>query len=895
MPASLGWRLIIIALLAFSATATRADDGWSREVDAASVNLDGLRVILQMTAPPPSLAGACGFAGVLYPDTTVTAYSNDVRVIPVAPSRSGWFAIAATSFGVRRAASGAIRALTAGLELRDPFGDTTRIHVVRHRPWHPSDPCGANKPVLEVGSSLRLRLAPGVSGLPPGSSGYPSVGCVGTILYRNAEDVYTADLVLWRNLRAPIIDPDSACAGGDARIVGQPVVGRTLTCGVTGMTGITGYAWFVGSEVRSHGPVSNRNYVPSAADAGRMLQCEAAGFVGGEFTNRFSPAVQISAGATSPSRPKDPLYVAMGDSFSSGEGAVNPLTAPVDRFLPGTASDDDERQPGAGNTCHRSAFAYPYRVRNALAASGLDMRLVHVACSGAETIDLRGLASPVGQVDQMATLRRVGAQVRLVTIGIGGNDLFFADILKGCIFRSRLVGPCRRDEELADRHAQLLGLSGRRSLLALIAEVHALAPAAQIVLVDYPDLAPYPGQRSCASTGWLSANDVGYIRDALLERANGAISTTVLRAQAAGFPVTLASVRSDFMANAVCSARPFANGVWLFDGGYRNIEYGFHPNVGGHDQMARTITAAILSRARPFADDVESPSADTTLELVAGGEQTLGLALEQPSDALLATIENARGVGVRLVNPDGVDAAAEVIEAGDSKILAVQAPPVGTWTLVLSGQGLTETVTVNARMAATPLAVGAPPIAGLSVRRQGPTVEAVAVATPGSAAISSFRWAWGDGTADSTGSTADHTYATAGSYDVTLSVAGADGMSDTTTTTVTVGAQQLRGVQLKTRALPAGRGLLVAIRCPAAATERCLAVVDVRATRGRRNLTVRRLIRPGRQVAVRLSRKELVGGRDRGRPGFRLRALVNVVVADASTRPPVRLHRMVRF
>jgi PKD repeat protein len=59
--------------------------------------------------------------------------------------------------------------------------------------------------------------------------------------------------------------------------------------------------------------------------------------------------------------------------------------------------------------------------------------------------------------------------------------------------------------------------------------------------------------------------------------------------------------------------------------------------------------------------------------------------------------------------------------------------------------------------------------------------------TPGSASIASYSWTLGDG-ASVTGATAGHTYARAGTYDVTLTVTDTGGTSGSTTRSVTVTA-----------------------------------------------------------------------------------------------------------
>lgn len=128
-------------------------------------------------------------------------------------------------------------------------------------------------------------------------------------------------------------------------------------------------------------------------------------------------------------------YVAMGDSFSSGEGTFN-YRAGTDTSL---------------NKCHQSALSYPY-----LLASTLDS-FVSVACSGATTDNIfpnnkehkdtqlnisdsevtiamqaEALAShSVGTLTQGKFLQQDDPEI--VTISIGGNDIQFSGILKRCV------------------------------------------------------------------------------------------------------------------------------------------------------------------------------------------------------------------------------------------------------------------------------------------------------------------------------------------------------------------------------------------------------------------------------------------------------------------------------
>jgi len=172
-------------------------------------------------------------------------------------------------------------------------------------------------------------------------------------------------------------------------------------------------------------------------------------------------------------------YVAIGDSFSSGEGAPYVDRDQADEWkrenmrqectrLPGgyplrcvdRAPSDKETENAVGwlgdtgtdvaklegrqgrlarlgdgysfggNNCHRSAHAYPARVWERLDGQNSDWGVTFAACSGAETIHFDELFR--GEAPQRKALERRPAD--LVTVGFGGNDIGFGEIVS-CIMR----------------------------------------------------------------------------------------------------------------------------------------------------------------------------------------------------------------------------------------------------------------------------------------------------------------------------------------------------------------------------------------------------------------------------------------------------------------------------
>ena len=103
-------------------------------------------------------------------------------------------------------------------------------------------------------------------------------------------------------------------------------------------------------------------------------------------------------------------YVALGDSYQSGEGAEWNRT-----YLIGTDN--------ANNRCHRSNRAYPALL---VSTDVVKLDLTFRACSGARISDMLS-AQMAPYADGAAQIEALTASTRLVTVGIGGNDLDFRE------------------------------------------------------------------------------------------------------------------------------------------------------------------------------------------------------------------------------------------------------------------------------------------------------------------------------------------------------------------------------------------------------------------------------------------------------------------------------------
>jgi hypothetical protein len=131
--------------------------------------------------------------------------------------------------------------------------------------------------------------------------------------------------------------------------------------------------------------------------------------------------------------------VAFGDSFSAGEGAPEVLSEDAGPYIDGRRIWTMKKHYLDGtdtktNRCHRSARAYPF-----VLAQELGMNLDFRACSGATTADYWGSQKNryvPGDDKKLIDAQRLAPlppDTALVTVGFGGNNVGFADIVAGCL------------------------------------------------------------------------------------------------------------------------------------------------------------------------------------------------------------------------------------------------------------------------------------------------------------------------------------------------------------------------------------------------------------------------------------------------------------------------------
>jgi lysophospholipase L1-like esterase len=249
-----------------------------------------------------------------------------------------------------------------------------------------------------------------------------------------------------------------------------------------------------------------------------------------------------------------PTYVALGDSYSSGEGSP-----PFD--------------PSAG-ACDRSAKAWP----SIFARRASFTELANLACSGATTSALsRPFKEQVSQLDSLYAF-----DPRFATITIGGTDLGFSGVLFDC-FTSNCVqdGLLKRSGRRLDSFAPTL----RHTYKRLVGNV------SSVIVVGYPNLFPTT-QAKTVNCGWLQPEE----RRALtaLARKLDTVTKNAVRVarrkfgRGPGFRISYASTLNAFAGHELCTRDSWVYPLGLSGGNNRG-----HPTANGQRAIAKAVAPAL--------------------------------------------------------------------------------------------------------------------------------------------------------------------------------------------------------------------------------------------------------------------------------------------------------------
>jgi lysophospholipase L1-like esterase len=263
--------------------------------------------------------------------------------------------------------------------------------------------------------------------------------------------------------------------------------------------------------------------------------------------------------------PASPVYAALGDSYSSGEG--NPPFIPDSNF--------------PGDRCHRSLAAYSEHLTTVPAPQ----RFEFVACSGAKTAQITGANTKNNEPAQVSALSDA---TTVVTITIGGNDIGFPHVIEQCV---ALPISCKwLDGKSVPAAIKAL----RPTLLSTYTAIHAAAPNALLVVGGYPDLFAATSIKNCHGVTGISTTERAWL-NSMGDLLNSTIQAAVTEDHATGHRTVFAPVNGaapgTFTGHQLCSG---SSSVYL-RGESSPPGYSFHPNAAGQLAYAAAFDAAIKS------------------------------------------------------------------------------------------------------------------------------------------------------------------------------------------------------------------------------------------------------------------------------------------------------------
>ena len=263
-------------------------------------------------------------------------------------------------------------------------------------------------------------------------------------------------------------------------------------------------------------------------------------------------------------------YVALGDSYSSGDGAGE--------YEEGTA------EPGE---CWRSEHAYPKVIEEEFSFEGA---LGFYACSGHKGSDM---LSQIGTPESQ--LERVTEHTSLVTVGIGGNDLGFIPVLRTCIVRMPLLErtACTDQEDEVTEKMDAF----EETLTEVITDIRERAPDARVLVLGYPRLFP---EEPSGMYYTLSQGDQLWL-NSVAQRFNNRIRDTAYQVDGDVYgsrqvgSVEFVNVFTALKGYEVSEDNSWLNGIVLgqLGEGLRVDRASFHPTAQGQRSIAERVRLQI--------------------------------------------------------------------------------------------------------------------------------------------------------------------------------------------------------------------------------------------------------------------------------------------------------------
>lgn len=310
-------------------------------------------------------------------------------------------------------------------------------------------------------------------------------------------------------------------------------------------------------------------------------------------------------------------YLAMGDSYSSGEGDTDQINnTDIKWYLPATDVNENKSAGVPREKCHISLRSYPYKVNQEKTIEG---GMKSIACSGAVIDDVVGNNSSYmgqpkggksdkddprleGYVDANA-LKSEGLnnfipgrnkqiefvkqyQPKVITLTMGGNDTGFADKIEACVqlgtcdyatvawrgkLKSEITGSYDR---LVDLYTKLYEASGK---------------SAKIYVLGYPQFINADANVSCQSIFGMNDEERSMIFNSVTYMNN------VIEQAAKAAGVKYVDIENSLQGHRICdNDTKYVTAITnIFGANGNERQESFHPNSLGHAAIKDSISQAL--------------------------------------------------------------------------------------------------------------------------------------------------------------------------------------------------------------------------------------------------------------------------------------------------------------
>lgn len=307
-------------------------------------------------------------------------------------------------------------------------------------------------------------------------------------------------------------------------------------------------------------------------------------------------------------------YLAIGDSFTSGEGDIEKKPDGSSYYVPGTENL---------NECHLSSRSYPFLLRDHYGISS--ERMQSVACSGAQVLpdyvgnsqNYLGQSNRVsgksgdeldaarqaalelftpGIIPQLEYVKRY--QPTTLTVMGGGNDVGFGSILEYCasptwqeLFVDATCGYAKEGHALQAVLAQSIQSQYNYTLM-LLRMIREYSPETSVYVVGYPSFISESPIADCLNSGVLDEDERMMIHTGVTTM------NAMLAAAAESSGVSYIDIQDSLNGGRLCEGSEYVTGVG--DLGVEKLinndtRESFHPNASGHMKIASRIISSDFS------------------------------------------------------------------------------------------------------------------------------------------------------------------------------------------------------------------------------------------------------------------------------------------------------------